>query len=40
MSETLQTMPFQPNEGKNLVIKTDDGEFERYPGQKSRHQDR
>lgn len=31
MSETLQTMPFQPNEGKNLVIATDDGEFERYP---------
>ena len=31
MSETVQTMPFQPNEGKNLVIKTDAGEFERYP---------
>lgn len=31
MSETLQTMPFQPNEGKNLVISTDSGDFERYP---------
>lgn len=31
MSETLQTMPFQPNEGKQLVITTDGGEFERYP---------
>lgn len=31
MSEELSTMPFTPNEGKNLVIKTDAGEFERYP---------
>lgn len=31
MSETIQNMPFQPNEGKNLVITTDDGSFERYP---------
>ena len=31
MSETIQNMPFQPNEGKQLVITTDDGSFERYP---------
>lgn len=31
MEEALQTMPFQPNEGKNLVIATDEGEYERYP---------
>lgn len=31
MSETTQNMPFQPNEGKELVITTDDGSFERYP---------
>ena len=30
-TEAVQNMPFTPNEGKNLVITTDDGSFERYP---------
>ena len=30
-NESEQNMPFTPNEGKNLVITTDDGSFERYP---------
>ena len=31
MSQTTQTMPFQPNENKQLEITTDDGTYERYP---------
>ena len=30
-NETANNMPCTPNEGKNLVITTDDGSFERYP---------
>ena len=31
MSEVLQNLPFEPNEGKNLVISTESGDYERYP---------